>query len=181
MAAANKPRKKKSNVNPAQKERRVAIKDKKELHEQAERAIDQCQEMIEHFHQQVEPVFGEFTEEEKTNFNEIIERGRKDIGEFRTHLSKTDEKVDARIESTYKDNKIHPEEKLKLFEDVIGYAETVETVVNYMTNMDTELTDFVEKFNESRSADTSENKNVETTETVVAEQNNETSTKEENQ
>lgn len=147
MANSKKPRKKKIQVAPAVKERRLALRDKQELFSRCEEAIGACEDLVKHFDKEISKVKDVFTPEQAERYETIKSRTEKDVVEFRAKLAEVDSIMEEGIEVAYKNDKIHPEEKFKLMEYIIGYGEVVETTVNYMGNVQDELESFVNDYN----------------------------------
>lgn len=147
MAGAKKPRKKKATQNPAQSKRRESIREQKELSEHATKAVDTCKEMIEHFDTAVQSVYPNLTGKEIEEWETIRDRALEDIGVFHEDIKRVNEEVTTQIDKAYKGDKINEKEVVELFGKVLGFADISENVVNYMSNTEATLQEFVEEVN----------------------------------
>lgn len=147
MATSQKPRKKKPSVSPAEKERRQAYRDQKELQGYVENALSTCESSFNDFLASIKDIWGGFTQEEKEELEGIEKTFRADLQKFREESRDNDDKVAQAIELAFKDNKVNIEKKLAIMQDVITYQEITERVLNYMHETDATLSDFTSRYN----------------------------------
>lgn len=147
MATSQKPRKKKPSVSPAEKERRQAYRDQKELQGYVENALSTCETSFDNFMASIKDIWDGFLPEEKEELEGIEKTFRADLQKFRDEARENDAKVAQAIELAFKDNKVNIEKKLAIMQDVITYQEITERVLNYMHETDATLSDFTARYN----------------------------------